>query len=154
MVTDPDNYYLYFGGVMAVLSVLLILIPPIIAPVFQPIGVVGYVAVTEEYNDLLPLDFKEGFNKTYNKQYKASYNCKNKSEDFAKYLAQYGVTDIKLIQTWNKDYSQGHQAVLVKGYVYDPTTNIWGLSKKDYLALTKENGMDGLTAILPYTQYT
>lgn len=83
------------------------------------------------------------FKKIKSVPYTKHLNCKNKSEQFAKFLHNHGYRNIKLLQIWNKDYSKGHQVVLINGFIYDPTCGYYEMKESKFLKIARNSGLDG-----------
>jgi hypothetical protein len=88
-------------------------------------------------------EFYPAFKEIKNIPYSNDLNCKNKSELFAEFVYSHGYRNIKILQVWNRDYSKGHQVVLIDGFVYDPTCGFYQIKKAEFLEISQKNGLNG-----------
>lgn len=95
-------------------------------------------------------EFYPAFIEIKNIPYSKDLNCKNKSELFAEFIFSHGYRNIKLLQVWNRDYSKGHQVVLINGFVYDPTCGYYQMEKADFLDMSRKSGLNGAVITRDY----
>ncbi len=88
-------------------------------------------------------EFYPAFKEIKDIPYKKDLNCKNKSEIFAEFVFSHGYRNIKLLQVWNRNYSKGHQVVLIDGFVYDPTCGYYQMTESEFLDISRKNGLNG-----------
>ncbi|AXV38536.1 MAG: hypothetical protein KO217_00325 [Methanobacteriaceae archaeon] len=102
------------------------------------------------YDDLLINNsFYEIADLEYNEK---TYNCKNKSEDFASVLYQERVGNIQLVTIQHETGQYSHMVVLWDGKIYDPTMTppTFGMPEKKYLDMIKKYGFRGIMYKMPY----
>ena len=100
-------------------------------------------------NTTVQVAFQEIRTTPYNEK---QYNCKNKSEDFAKYLVENGATDVSLVNISYKDKTYAHQFVVWQGNAYDPCNNeilVYNLPLQPYLAGLYSIGFTGRVITSP-----
>ena len=90
------------------------------------------------------------FNKIYQTPYNEhTYNCLNKSVDFATYLKNNNQTNIKYVNMRYKSGEYSHQFVLFNEGVYDPTSGVYNISETDYINFLEKDGFTGIIFTSP-----
>jgi hypothetical protein len=120
---------------------LVLLILVLIGSVF----VYGYSPSVAQSINPLP-EFNKIYHTPYNEQ---TYNCLNKSVDFATYLKNNNQTNIEYVNIAYKTGVYSHQFVLWNGQVYDPTDDEYNVSEIKYINWLESDGFTGVIFTSP-----
>lgn len=111
----------------------------------------GLKTGTKVINDDLIINdsFYEIADEEYNEK---SYNCKNKSEDFAGVLYQKDMKNIQLVTVSHESGKYSHMVVLWDGNIYDPTMTppAFAMPEEKYFDLIEKYGFGGIIYKMPY----
>lgn len=91
-------------------------------------------------------EFMSIHDKPYNE---VTYNCLNKSVDFANYLKEYNQTNVSYVNIAYKTGDYSHQFVIWNSECYDPTSGAYDVNETTYINYLESKGFTGIIFTSP-----